>query len=200
MRRIIVLTGGPSAGKTAVMEVAREQFGDRLVLVPESATLLFMGGFPIPTSDVTRRAAQRAIYFVQRELEDAYTAHAAPDAVVLCDRGTADGAAYWRGEPGFYESVGSTPEAEYARYHTVINMAVPGAKTGYNLHNPARKETPEEARLVAEGIVRAWEGHPRVFDVANETDFVHKLERAIELIREAIEASADVDSESAAKA
>ena len=58
--RIIVLTGGPSAGKTAVQQVASEQFGDRLVLVPEAATLLFSGGFPLPVSDETRRAAQRA--------------------------------------------------------------------------------------------------------------------------------------------
>jgi predicted ATPase len=192
--RMIVLTGGPSAGKTAVQQVAHEQFGDRLVLVPEAATLLFSGGFPLPTSDATRRAAQRAIFFVQRELEAAFTAHAPADAVILCDRGTADGAAYWKGTPGFFEAVGSTREAEHARYHTVIRMAVPHAGAGYNLKNPTRKETPEQARDVAEGIERAWDGHPRVFDVSNEVDFVHKLERAIDLIREAMGVGASVDA------
>ncbi|MBK6809173.1 MAG: ATP-binding protein [Sandaracinaceae bacterium] len=185
--RIIVLTGGPSAGKTAVQQVASEQFGDRLVLVPEAATLLFSGGFPLPVSDETRRAAQRAIYFVQRELEAACTVHAPDDAVVLCDRGTADGAAYWKGTPDFFEAVGSTREAEHARYHTVIHLAVPGVGGGYNLQNPTRKETPEEARRVDEGITRAWAGHPRLFDVSNETDFVHKLERAMALITAAME-------------
>ncbi|MBK7775858.1 MAG: ATP-binding protein [Sandaracinaceae bacterium] len=185
--RIIVLTGGPSAGKTAVQQVASEQFGDRLVLVPEAATLLFSGGFPLPVSDETRRAAQRAIYFVQRELEEACTVHAPDDAVVLCDRGTADGAAYWKGTPDFFEAVGSTREAEHARYHTVIHLAVPGVGGGYNLQNPTRKETPEEARRVDEGIKRAWAGHPRLFDVSNETDFVHKLERAMALITAAME-------------
>ena len=185
--RIIVLTGGPSAGKTAVQQVASEQFGDRLVLVPEAATLLFSGGFPLPVSDETRRAAQRAIYFVQRELEAACTVHAPDDAVVLCDRGTADGAAYWKGTPDFFEAVGSTREAEHARYHTVIHLAVPGVGGGYNLQNPTRKETPEEARRVDEGITRAWAGHPRLFDVSNETDFVHKLERAMALITAAMD-------------
>lgn len=184
--RKIVLTGGPSAGKTAVQQVAREQFGDRLILVPEAATLLFSGGFPLPTSDETRRAAQRAIYYVQRELEATFTAHAPPDAVVLCDRGTADGAAYWKGTEDFFAAVGSTREAEHARYHTVIHMAVPTASGGYNLANPTRKETPEQAREVAAGIARAWAGHPRVFEVGNETDFVRKLEHALELIREAM--------------
>ena len=103
--RIIVLTGGPCAGKTAVQHVAQEQFGDRLVLVPEAATLLFSGGFPLPVSDVTRRAAQRAIYFVQRELEEACMAHAPENAVVLCDRGTADGAAYFLEGPLSVDSV-----------------------------------------------------------------------------------------------
>ena len=186
--RIIVLTGGPSAGKTAVQQVASEQFGDRLVLVPEAATLLFSGGFPLPVSDETRRAAQRAIYFVQRELEAACTVHAPDDAVVLCDRGTADGAAYWKGTPDFFEAVGSTREAEHARYHTVIHLAVPSAGGGYNLQNPTRKETPEEARRVDEGITRAWAGHPRLCDVSNETDFVHKLERAMQLILAAMNA------------
>ena len=157
------------------------------MLVPEAATLLFSGGFPLPVSDETRRAAQRAIYFVQRELEAACTVHAPDDAVVLCDRGTADGAAYWKGTPDFFEAVGSTREAEHARYHTVIHLAVPGVGGGYNLQNPTRKETPEEARRVDEGITRAWAGHPRLFDVSNETDFVHKLERAMALITAAME-------------
>lgn len=188
--RIIVLTGGPCAGKTAVQHVAQEQFGDRLVLVPEAATLLFSGGFPLPVSDETRRAAQRAIYFVQRELEAACIARAPAEAVVLCDRGTADGAAYWKGTPDFFEAVGTTREAEHARYHTIIHLAVPGATGGYNLQNPTRKETPDEARRVDEGITRAWAGHPRVCDVRNETDFVNKLERAMQLIQAAMDSPA----------
>lgn len=186
--RMIVLTGGPSAGKTAVQHVAHEQFGDRLVLVPEAATLLFSGGFPLPVSVETRRAAQRAIYYVQRELEAACIAVAPDDAVVLCDRGTADGAAYWTGSPDFFDAVGTTRAAEHARYHTVIHLAVPSAMGGYNLQNPTRKETPDEARRVDEGITQAWAGHPRVFDVSNEADFVHKLERAMQLILAAMDA------------
>ena len=95
----------------------------------------------------------------------------------------------YTGNYDFYEKMrveeAQRREAEYARYHTVIHLAVPSAGGGYNLHNPTRKETPEEARRVDEGITRAWAGHPRVCDVSNETDFVHKLERAMLLIQAA---------------
>ena len=49
---------------------------------------------------------------------------------------------------------------------------------------------------MAAGIEQAWAGHPRVFDVSNEVDFVHKLERAIVLIRDAMgmEPGADADA------
>lgn len=67
--RRIVLTGGPGAGKTAVLEFLRKAVCDCTVLLPESAGIVFGGGFPRETSDGARRAAQRAIYFVQRELE-----------------------------------------------------------------------------------------------------------------------------------
>lgn len=185
MKRI-VLTGGPSAGKTAVQQVAAGHFGDKIVIAPEAATMLFSGGFPQPQSKAMRRAAQRAIYYVQRELEEALMEAAGPDATLLCDRGTADGAAYWEGEPDFFTALGTTREAEHARYHTVIHLSVPPAGGGYNLHNPTRTESPARASEVDQGIGRAWAGHPRLHRVGNQTDFVHKLERAIEIIRDSL--------------
>src|SRR5688572_16643689 len=89
----IVLTGGPGAGKTAVLELIRHAFCPHVVVLPESAGLLFSGGFPRRSDEGARRAAQRAIYYVQRELEAA--AEALQPAVLLCDRGTVDGVAYW---------------------------------------------------------------------------------------------------------
>ena len=69
-RRRVVLTGGPGAGKTAVLELVRQSLCKHLWIVPESAGILFGGGFPRGGAVIQRRAAQRAIYFVQRELEE----------------------------------------------------------------------------------------------------------------------------------
>lgn len=94
--RRIVLTGGPGAGKTAVLELIRQSFCAHVKVLPESAGIIFGGGFPRSDGAELRQAAQRAIFYVQRELEIA--ADAQNPAVVLCDRGTVDGAAYWPGE------------------------------------------------------------------------------------------------------
>ena len=42
----IVLTGGPGGGKTTAADLFRREIGDKIVIVPETATMLFMGGFP----------------------------------------------------------------------------------------------------------------------------------------------------------
>lgn len=66
---LVVLTGGPGAGKTAVLEVVRRAFCKHIVVLPETATILFGGGFPRHDNDAGRRAAQDAIFHVQRALE-----------------------------------------------------------------------------------------------------------------------------------
>jgi len=109
-RRRVVLTGGPGAGKTAVLELIRQSFCGHVEVLPESAGIVFGGGFPGGERPAHRQAAQKAIFYVQRELEAA--ADAEHQAVVLCDRGTVDGAAYWPG-PGDPDRahVGATPAA-----------------------------------------------------------------------------------------
>jgi dephospho-CoA kinase len=42
----IVLTGGPGGGKTTAADLFRREIGERVVVVPETATMLFAGGFP----------------------------------------------------------------------------------------------------------------------------------------------------------
>ncbi len=91
--RRVVLTGGPGAGKTAVLELIRLFFCEHVKTLPEAAGIVFGGRFPRSDSPPLRQAAQRAIYHIQRELESVADTENA--AVVLCDRGTVDCAAYW---------------------------------------------------------------------------------------------------------
>ncbi len=125
VRRRVVLTGGPGAGKTAVLELIRLFFCEHVRTLPESAGIIFGGHFPRDGRLEIRQAAQRAIYHVQRELES--TEDVDNSAVVLCDRGTVDGAAYWIGAGDLWSAVGTTREAELARYDTVIHMRTPTA-------------------------------------------------------------------------
>lgn len=179
-QRRVVLTGGPGAGKTAVLELVRHHLCRHVRVLPESAGILFAGGFPRGGALRVRRAAQRAIFFVQRELE---AAHGDGDAaVLLCDRGTIDGIAYWPGPDDLLASVGADRGAELARYDAVIHLRPPPADGGYDRSNPLRLESPGEAALIDERIARAWAGHPRVHVIDSAPDFLTKARRALDLL------------------
>jgi predicted ATPase len=179
--RKIVVTGGPGAGKTAVLELVRRSLCDHVQVVRESAGIVFGGGFPRTTALEARRAAQRAIFYVQRELEAASVGLNA--VVLLCDRGTVDGAAYWPGPGELWPAVGTTLETQLARYDAVIHLRTPTANDGYNHQNPLRVESAIEAAAIDARIAVAWSRHPRRYEVSATTDFLDKASRTIELLR-----------------
>jgi len=179
--RRIVLTGGPGAGKTAVLELLRRSMCRHVKVVPEAAGIVFGGGFPRGDELELRRAAQRAIFYVQRELEAA--AQVQDAAIALCDRGTVDGLAYWPGPDDLWSAVGTSLDAQLARYHAVIHLRTPTLNDGYNHDNPLRVESALEAAAIDSRIGQAWERHPRRFEVPPMREFLAKATRAIEIIR-----------------
>ena len=181
-RRRVVLTGGPGAGKTAVLELIRQSFCTHVHVLPESAGIVFGGGFPRGDAIELQRAAQRAIFHVQRELEAA--GDIGNPAVVLCDRGTVDGGAYWPGPDDFWGSVGTTLQEELRRYDAVIHLRPPGADNGYNHANPLRTESPQDAAAIDARITELWREHPRRFLVESTPDFFAKAARAIDILRD----------------
>ncbi|MCA9615010.1 MAG: AAA family ATPase [Myxococcales bacterium] len=184
----IALTGGPGGGKTTAADMLRREIGDRIVIVPESATMLFSGGFPRCEEASAREAVQQAIFHVQRNLEEVQSQRY-PDRMLLCDRGTVDGAAYWP-EPNtdaFFEEVGSSCAEELARYHAVIILDVPTAAQGYDHRNPTRIETPDEASRIGHRIQEAWRDHPRCTRVGAAPSFWSKIQRSVDLIGQALD-------------
>lgn len=183
-RRRVVLTGGPGAGKTAVLELLRHTFCSHVAMVPEAAGIVFGGGFPRRADVGGRRAAQRVIYHVQLELES--LSDEANPALVVCDRGIVDGFAYWPGPNNYWSAVGTTPENAIARYDAVIHLRTPGRHNGYGHQNPLRTETAAQAAAIDARIAEAWSCHPRRFEVDASYDFLAKAGRALELIRNEI--------------
>lgn len=126
-------------------------------------------------------AAQRAIYHVQAELER-YAIDANQSHVMLCDRGTLDGLAYWPGsEESFFAQLGTTYRAELDRYDVVIHLRTPTLENGYHL-DPIRIESNLLAKAIDERLLSVWEKHPRRIVVDSEADFVRKAERTIALL------------------
>jgi predicted ATPase len=180
--KLVVVTGGPGAGKTAVLELVRRSFCRHLIVLPEAASVLFGGGFPRLDSEPGRRSCQRAIFHVQTELQRIGTSEPR-GGLVLCDRGTLDGLAYWPGdEASFFAEVGSTKARELASYAAVIHVRTPEPKS-YNQDNPFRIESAEEAARIDAAIERAWHGHPRRYVVKSADGFMEKATRALDCIR-----------------
>lgn len=179
----IAVTGGPGGGKSAILAMAAQYFCSHVAVLPEAASIVFGGGFPRHPTDAGRRAAQRAIYHVQSELER-LVAEESRVAVALCDRGTLDGLAYWPAQADtFWAHVGSTFEAELKRYASVIHMETPLAQQGYNHENRLRIENAQDARQLDDRILSVWSGHPRRFVIGSSENFVDKAFQALKVIR-----------------
>lgn len=173
----IVLTGGPGGGKTTAADLFRRELGDRVVVVPEAATLLFSGGFPRTNEPLAVRAAQCAIFHVQRNLEDVQSA-LFPNRILLCDRGTIDGAAYWPGEPeDFFRLQGTTLMKELERYDAVIffETAAAGGMSILEGGNPTRIETNDAAVAVDQRLRTLWSAHARFVMVPHNPSFFKKI-------------------------
>ncbi|OYZ24341.1 MAG: hypothetical protein B7Y39_01410 [Bdellovibrio sp. 28-41-41] len=177
----VVLTGGPGGGKTTAADLYRREIGDEVVIVPEAATLLYMGGFPRGGENGVRRATQRAIYHVQLNLEDAQAAHY-NSRILLCDRGTVDGAVYWpSSSDDFFKHLGTSLKKELSRYDAVIFFET-AAVGGISIEggNPTRTESIEQAIQIDAKLKALWSQHPNFVFVPHEKSFVKKVNTGLE--------------------
>ena len=187
--RLVVLTGGPGAGKTAILDIARRSLGQRVLVLPESASILFGGGFWRSSSPAGRKAAQRAIYYVQRE-QQRMVLEEGLHPFVLCDRGTLDGLAYWPEDArSFWSDLGTTYETELARYAAVIHLRTPSQGNGYNHQNPLRTEDAARAAEIDAGILQVWSAHPRRTVIDSSEDFLTKVHATLGVIEALIKES-----------
>ena len=182
----IVLTGGPGAGKTVVSHRLAAAHPERFALVPEAATQVYDA---LQTRwdrlDLEgRRDVQRKIYQLQVDQEDR-TANANPGKILLLDRGTIDGAAYWpEGPDDYWRDVQSTPQRELKRYDAVIWLATSAALGLYdgNESNFCRFEDADAAIKSGELLLRLWSGHPKILRIGA----FHQLDEKLSAVQEAI--------------
>jgi predicted ATPase len=185
MKRI-VLTGGPGAGKTVVSAHISRAHPDRYVLVPEAATQVY-GRLNTRWSQLDtegRRDLQRRIYRLQLEQEERI-AQEYPDRILLLDRGTIDGAAYWPDGPeAYWSDLGTTLEAELDRYDLVIWMETSAALGVYDGQgsNPCRSEDAVEAVESGKRLLELWKNHPNLKHVGVFSSIEEKIRAVGELL------------------
>jgi predicted ATPase len=184
----VVVTGGPGGGKTTAADLFRREIGERVVVVPEAATLLFSGGFPRSAQPHARRSAQLAIYHVQTQLENVQTA-LFPDRILLCDRGTIDGAAYWPEDQAgdFFQALDTTLDRELARYDAVLFFES-AADGGLSVEggNPVRIESQREAVELDARLRQLWSAHRNFHVVPHNPSFMKKITTGLTLLERVV--------------
>jgi hypothetical protein len=188
----IAVTGGPGAGKSTLWRQVAARHADKVVAVPEVATLMFSHVFPAVQNELERCAVQRAIYRVQQDLELVHESRLDSGQVLLCDRGLPDGGGYWPdGHEAFFEAMQSDWDSELRRYDAVLFMesaAVGGLSISTG--NRARCEDETAAALLDRRLRAVWSPHSNFAHVAHELDFAVKLARGEAILERWITRSA----------
>jgi len=184
--KCIAVTGGPGGGKTTVWRELSRRHGSCFVHVPEVATLMFQHVFPPVQHELERRAVQRSIYRVQCELESVYAGRARDGQCLVTDRGTPDGGAYWPdGHIAFFAEMGTTHDAELARYDAVLFLET-AAAGGHSIAegNPTRLEDLQTAVAIDLRLREVWQSHRCYELVPQHADFGTKVERACAVLEQ----------------
>jgi len=94
--------------------------------------------------------------------------------LMVCDRGSLDGAIYWPyGPEDFLKVMGTTVEAEYQQYYAVIHMSPP-REAKYYQNTAVRTENLERALQIDADILKLWAGHKRHIVIPESNDYVKK--------------------------
>lgn len=176
MKKTIVLTGGPSGGKTTALSILKETFGNKIALVQEAATMIYSGGFPRKdNSPLHIEHAQNIIFYTVHQLEQ-LAEETSQAQLIVCDRGSIDGAVYWpKGPEDFFKAMNTTLEKELARYDAVLHLSPPPEKDFYQATN-VRTENLQQAFEIDDKILKIWEKHPNRLVVPREKHYFEKAE------------------------
>ncbi len=196
----IVVTGGPGGGKTTALDLFRREIGDRVVLVPEVATMLFSSGLSRSEETSSVKIIQSAIYQMQHYLEKLCEVQN-PGRMLLCDRGSIDGAAYWPDDHPheFFHAQGTTLQEQFNRYDAVLffeSAAVGGMMIKGN--NPTRIETQDQAIELDTKLRMIWSRHPRFVLVPHNVSFFKKISSGLAAL-ESLVAQLEIEYDGAKK-
>jgi CYTH domain-containing protein/thymidylate kinase len=187
---LIAVTGGPCGGKTSFLSQAHQllqEYGLYAVTLSETATELINAGLSPAMLGVEEFQTQVLTYSLNREEQYKRAIRSSPHAgkaVILCDRGILDCAAYV--DKAIFARIlknhGHSIDEICNRYQMVVHLmsAADGAEEFYTLaNNAARSESPEQARALDARTQRAWLNHPHHVIIDNSTTFEAKMRRAL---------------------
>ena len=197
----IVLTGAPGAGKTVIAEALADapHFEDwrrdigGVMLVPEAATQVYAAHRTRwDRVDLDRRREiQREIFQFQRTQEDRLAALAYEQGrrLLLMDRGTIDGSAYWPDGPAdYWRELGVEAAEELLRYDAVLVLESSAALGSHYYDgassNAVRFEDAAAALEKGRLLEELWSGHPRLIKISATSELAEKIQAVGSAVRE----------------
>jgi len=198
---VVVLTGGPGAGKSSSLAFLRERLslrGFQVLTVPENATHFFENSDGMQKAWVgthTQVVVQRMLLDYQLHQEDGFRLLASlhPDkkrSVILLDACAMSGKVYvsaeqWKEVLAFPGKQSFTDDELFRRYNLVVHLVTSayeeGCESWWN-NNPARWHTPEAAKEADEKCLNVFKPHHKQVIVPSCKTFDEKKERVLELI------------------
>lgn len=189
----IVFTGGPSTGKTSVIDFSVEnlkQLGYKVILVPEAATHAIGSGImPFGPNALPGKEYQDIILKRQR-IEEETARYAAKlmgddDVVILYDRGTLDGYAYVSDD--VWNSVLKDAEVSHrdllVKYDAVLYMES-SSSFFTKENNQARYEADaEDAKQKGERVLKSYNTHDHLYVIQPREDIRDKQCEVLNIIQ-----------------
>lgn len=183
----ILLTGGPSSGKSTAKEYIKKCFNTErtaVVFVNETATELMDAGLNHRRS-IDNLTFQKALITLQRSKEEIYkkTAEDINKDIVLmvCDRGRLDGKAFSTEDEWntVKETCNINEEDELNEYDAVFHLETP-VVNGYTIStNQYRTETPKEAYKRDRLLREVYKNHPNRYVIPSNPTINGKMQELI---------------------
>jgi len=187
----LVLTGGPCAGKSTVVEELKEHLeslGFSVLHVTEAATSLKLCGMEF--NPLEAEEFQKSVMMIQKTREEIFLRWAEVMAaqntrnktVIIYDRGLADGRAFVKDEvfKRCLDQIGLSTEFFdiYNRYDAVFHLStVADGQRDYFVNTSYRHESPEEALKQDHRLRDIWKEHPIYYNFPAENKFQTKANK-----------------------
>lgn len=170
--RRVVLTGGPGAGKTAVLEMVRNALCRHIRVLPEAAGVVFGGGFRVIAS-LLADGPDSAPYSTCNGSWRSPATH----TMLRWSSATAGRLMDWPGSPeDRWASTGTTLEAEIARYDAVIYLRTPETSHGHNWDDHPLRTEPRQPQPLRSTSASSKRGNSILgrYVIGAHQDFIDK--------------------------
>lgn len=177
----IVLTGGPSSGKTSLTKELKAHFSVQAHVCQEAAEMLFRGGFPRQDWAEGLKNRQYAIFHLQKALENIALDTRGDAKYLFFDRGLLDGLCYWpEGADSFLDQMHIDLSQVQERYDLVIQLGVAHQSDYQN--TSYRTEDAATSLHMEQRLKDIWSSHPNYVFIPYHPDWNTKRQKTLELI------------------